>query len=381
MPSLDAASRGGGAAVRMIVERGVDPRPGATDEGGPDAGFDLVHADLFRFFPELARELGGDPEQLLKQSGVDASRVADGDSGVGYRAWVTLLEQAAAELRCADFGLRLARRQGGGHVFGSMREVMLNARTFGEGLAFMVDHSHAHSLAVRARLVRDAASRTLFSAYDLLLDRLPSRCQAIEQVMLLGHLNAVESTGGRARVREVRFRHRPLSPLKTYRRYFGCNVLFDQQEDGVVFHERDLLAPIVDADARAYETATSFIDSRFPKVSPPMHAQVRGVILQFLGTEDCNPEEVAAQLRLHLRTLHRRLRAEGKTFLEVRDEVRRDVAIYYVRETDVALSYVAQKLGYAEPSVFSRSFVRWFGLSPRRLRAQARGDRRRLSAA
>jgi AraC-like DNA-binding protein len=368
-------------AEDAIAERRVDLTSGEGNDGKAGTGFDLVHADLFRFFPELVRELGGDPDDMLRRLGVDAPLLANGGSSVGYRAWVTLLEHAAAELQCADFGLRLARRQGGGNVFGSMREVMLSARTFGEGLSFMVDHSHAHSLAVRARLVRDPDSRTLFSAYEILLDRLPSKCQAIEQVMLLGHLNAVESTGGRARVREVRFRHRQLSPLKTYRRYFGCEARFDQQEDGVVFFYRDLACPLVDADARAYAAATSRIDSTFPRVRPPMHVQVRGVILQFLGTEDCNPEEVAAQLGLHLRTLHRRLKAEGKTFLEVRDEVRRDVALYYVQQTDVALSYVAQKLGYAEPSVFSRSFVRWFGVSPRRLRTRARADRGKLAAA
>jgi AraC-like DNA-binding protein len=173
-------------------------------------------------------------------------------------------------------------------------------------------------------------------------------------------------------VREARFRHHPISPLRTYRRYFGCDVLFDQPADGVVYSAADLAAPIVDADARAYENAKTLIDSRFPPASPPLHVQVRGVILQFLGTEYCNPDEVGAELGLHRRTLHRRLRAEGRSFLDLRDEVRRDMALYYVEETDIPLADVAQKLGYAEHSVFTRSFQRWFQAPPRRMRAQSR---------
>src|SRR5206468_166083 len=107
------------------------------------------------------------------------------------------------------------------------------------------------------------------------------------------------------------------SAPKTYRRYFGCAVRFDQQEDGVVYAERDLLSPIVDADARAYERATAFIEARFPPKSPPMHAQVRGVILQLLGRDDCSNVTVAAKLNLHSRTLHRRLMAERTGFHEI----------------------------------------------------------------
>jgi AraC-like DNA-binding protein len=347
----------------------LDLPPSSPPNVRLDAGFDLIHVDVVRGFPELVRELGGDPDALLRQVGLDDGR---SDGAVSCRAWINLMELAAQALGFPDFGMRLAAQQGGGEVFGPVAQIMHNARTFGDGLEYVCRHVQAVSMAVRMRLERDPASGAVFSGYHILLDGLPHRRQAIEQVLLLGHLNAVRSTGGRARVREVRFRHQPLSPLRTYRRYYGCEVRFDQQEDGVVYHPRDLQAPIVDADARAYETAKSFIDSRFPPTRPPMHVQVRGVIQQFLGTEYCNPDEVGAELGLHRRTLHRRLRAEGHNFLEIRDAVRREVALYYVQETDTPLAHVAQKLGYAEHSVFSRTFQRWFGLSPRRMRAESR---------
>jgi AraC-like DNA-binding protein len=338
-----------------------------------DAEFELVHADTLRFFPELVRELGGDPEALLRGVGADPRVLSEGRSELGYRLWVTLLEHAAAELHCPDFGLRLAKRQGGGRVFGPMGVVMRNSKTFGEALEYVATHCHAHSLAARVRLDRDEVARSVFSSHEILLERLPNKRQAIEQLLLLGHLNALEITGGRARVREVRFRHQPLSAPRAYRRYFGCDVRFDQNEDGVVYGERDLASPIIEADVRLYEQATSFIAARFTRVTPPMHARVRAVILQLMGEEDCSNERVAAELGLHTRTLHRRLQAEGKSFEAIKDEVRRDVALSYLTESDLPLALVAQKLGYAEQSVLTRSCVRWFSASPSALRSRARG--------
>jgi AraC-like DNA-binding protein len=294
---------------------------------------------------------------------------------LGYAGWACLLEHAAAELQCKDFGMRLALRQGGGKVFGPIRAVMENSRTFGEAMEYFATHTHAHSLAARVRLDWEPASRTMFVSHEVLVERLPTKRQLMEQIMLLGHLNAVESTGGRARVREVRFRHQPLSSPKTYYHYYGCDVRFDQQEDGVVYSERDLGAPIVNADAGAYARAVSYIEARFPPASPPLHAIVRAMILQLLGDETCNNEVVAAKLNLHSRTLHRRLTAEQTSFQRIKNEVRREVALYFLEHTDVDLAYVAHKLGYSEHSVFSRSCSRWFSASP----AQVRHRRRRAA--
>jgi AraC-like DNA-binding protein len=343
---------------------------GARHDSEADPGFDRLHADLLRFFPDLVTELGGDPCALLRRVDIEPALLAKGALHIGYRAWVNLMGLAAEALGCPDFGLRLASRQGGA-VFGPMGAVMRNSRTFGDALDYFVAHSHAHSLAARVRVVRDPVAQTLLVCHDILTDRMPNGCQAMEQLLLLGHLNALETTGGRARVREARLRHRPLSPLRTYRRYFGCNVRFDQQEDGTLYSERDLLSPIVNADAGVYMAATALIDSRFPRTSPPMHAQVRGAILQYLGTDCCTNDEIAAELNLHPRTLHRRLKMEGTTFQELKDEVRRDVALYYLQRTDRDLTQIAQKLGYAEHSVFTRSCVRWFHAPPSHLRAQA----------
>jgi len=352
----------------------------AEHESEVDAEFELVHADALRFFSELVADLGGDPGALLRHVGIDPSIVSKRGSSLGYRALASLLEHAAAELKCADLGMRLATLQGGGKVFGPMGVVMRNSNTLGEALDYVVKHAHAYSLAARMRFQSDRVGRKLLVAFDVLLDRLPDKRQALEQALLLANLNAIEITGGRARVREVLFRHQPVSPPRIYRDYFGCEVRFDQKADGVVFSAQDLLCSIVDPDAQLYEIATAFIDTRFTRSMPPVHALVRGLMLQHLGSEHCTNERIAAELRLHPRTLHRRLKAEGKSFQEIKDEVRRDAALYHLQHTELPLLRIAEKLGYAESSVFSRSCLRWFGASPRQLRSRERRYLARVNA-
>lgn len=326
--------------------------------------FDTVHAQVLRFFPELVEELGGNPRALLRRTDID------GEEEATYRQAIQLLELAAAELRCPDFGLRLARMQGGGGMFGPLGLAMRNSRTFGDALTYSVQHIYAHSLAARIRLAR-LPEGGVFSAHDILLDGVPVKSQLIEQIILVGHLAAMEITGGRARVRRVHFRHQPVSPLKLYRRYFGCEVRFGENEDGVLFSTADLAAPVLDPDAQALERVTAFIDSTFPRQRPPLHAQVRGVIMQYLGSERCGNEAVAAELNLHPRTLHRRLRAEGTSFQKIKDEVRRDVMLYYLQQTRLDLTRISERLGFAEQSVMTRICNRWFDASPTSLRQQA----------
>lgn len=331
---------------------------------------DVVHARVLRFFPELVETLGGDGSALLRHAGIAQSDIANGKYTATYRQMIELLEAAAATLKCADFGMRLASLQGAG-IFGPLGLVMKTSRNFGEALDYVVKHTFAHSPAARIWLRRFAAEEMVFSGHDILLDGVARKSQAIEQLMLAGNLMAMEMTGGAVRARKVHLRHQPVSSRATYRRYFSCEVSFGQNEDGVFFSAQDLACPIIGADPDARSIAALFIDTEFARHRPPLHALVRGMVLQYLGTNECTNDKIAEELSLHPRTLHRRLAAEQTSFQKIKDEVRRDFMLYYIQKTDLDFCDVSEKLGFAEQSVMSRYCARWFAASPSALRARA----------
>lgn len=342
-----------------------------SDSSATPGPFDQLHAPLLHHYPELVRELGGDPETLLHTAQADSVSAATDRGEVCYRQFVNLLELAATELSCPDFGMRLAKKQNGVGSFGPLGLVMQGSATFGDALAYVMTHNYAHSLAARVWMERRADAQQVLMRHDILLDGLPNKAQAMEQILLLGHLAALHMTGGLARARAVRFRHLPVSGRRSYRRYFGCDVYFGCDEDGVVFSLQDLARPIIDPDRQAFEAMIDFIERQHTSRRPPAHAEVRGAILSLLPGGDASNERVARALNLHRRTLHRRLRAEGTSFQKVKDEVRRDILQYYLQRTDVDLTRISQKLGFSEQAVMSRCCQRWFDATPTQLRQGA----------
>jgi AraC-like DNA-binding protein len=94
--------------------------------------------------------------------------------------------------------------------------------------------------------------------------------------------------------------------------------------------------------------------------------------MQFLWSGDCTNERVAAELNMHSRTLHRRLKSAGTSFQQIKDEVRRDILLYYVQQTDLEFARISERLGFTEQSAMTRSCRRWLSASPTKIRSQRR---------
>ena len=77
-----------------------------------------------------------------------------------------------------------------------------------------------------------------------------------------------------------------------------------------------------------------------------------------------NSAQVADSVAMHPRTLHRKLREEGTTFTELLEETRRELSYHLVSRTGLTVTDISQTLAYGDATAFSRSFRRWFGISP-----------------
>ncbi|BDD93744.1 AraC family transcriptional regulator [Pandoraea sp. NE5] len=79
-------------------------------------------------------------------------------------------------------------------------------------------------------------------------------------------------------------------------------------------------------------------------------------------------EIVARDLHLSVRTLCRRLSAEGTTFQAIKDELRRDLAIHRLTRSADAIAAIAYDIGFDDPSAFHRAFRHWTGSTPQAYR-------------
>jgi AraC-like DNA-binding protein len=326
----------------------------------------MVRSDSLRYFGELVRAMGGDPGPLFASARIDPARVERRDQLIPYRQMIHLLEIAADALGRPDFGLRLARRQYAEGILGPLDIAMRNSPTVSAAWRFCADHVHAYSSGARITLARDDERWRI--RFGITVPRIYRQRQAAEHALLVSQLATRMFSGGRAAAREVWLTHEPLAGGDGHAEAFGCPVRFAQPCNALFFEAADFAAPVVGRDERVLELAAFFIDSRFPAPDAMIRTRVRAAIEQQLGESTCTQAEVAAALGMHPRTLQRRLRGEGENFEAIKDEVRREAAIRYLRETRLPLKTIAGKLGYSELSVLYRSCHRWFGEPPSTVR-------------
>jgi AraC-like DNA-binding protein len=94
-------------------------------------------------------------------------------------------------------------------------------------------------------------------------------------------------------------------------------------------------------------------------------------LLRADSTELRTGESLASALNVSLRTLHRRLREEGATLQELKDDIRRDLAIERLVRTSRSIKQIARDVGFHNEKSFMRAFKQWTGESPLEYRRKA----------
>lgn len=96
-----------------------------------------------------------------------------------------------------------------------------------------------------------------------------------------------------------------------------------------------------------------------------LEASVRARLRSLLPVGNPSVAEVARSLGLSERTLHRRLRAHGRSFREVLAAFREGEAERLLSSGALPLADVALRLGFSDQASWNRAFRRWKGMAPR----------------
>ena len=117
------------------------------------------------------------------------------------------------------------------------------------------------------------------------------------------------------------------------------------------------------------------VESRAAERRPPpprasaFRAEVERRLERMLASGEVGIERVARDLGYGRQTLYRRLKAEGITYEQLLDGLRRRLAMGFMRE-GLSVKDAAYRLGFSDPAAFSRAFKRWTGTSPSDMRTR-----------
>ena len=79
--------------------------------------------------------------------------------------------------------------------------------------------------------------------------------------------------------------------------------------------------------------------------------------------------DAARALNIAPRTLMRRLEADGTSFQEIKDGLRRDIAIRNLQDGRKSIEEISQDVGFSSTANFHRAFRKWTGATPSSFRS------------
>ncbi len=329
----------------------------------------LIRSEALRGYPELVRELNGDPQVLLAKQGLSGDLINQFGAMISYRSFIALLEDSAEQLQCDDFGLRFSKCQD----FSVLGPIALAAQQ-GENLAQVLQRvmqfMHAYSPGILIHLNDLPDTNRLLFSLEISLAPLPECRQTMELNLGLSYQIIVFLSEGRSKPYGVHFPHDKGAAMHAYRGVFSCQVNFQQAVGGLEINRQDLLLPVRRQDERLGELAYEYLQKHFSSDELQLKGKVRALIKPLLMANQCTNKAVALALGTHVRSLHRRLAQEGTSFVKIKDSVRQEMAKQYLVQPGLSLGQIAILLGYAEQSAFSRSCQLWFSMGPRDYRKQ-----------
>ena len=143
----------------------------------------------------------------------------------------------------------------------------------------------------------------------------------------------------------------------------------------ICFSHETLALPLVTEDRYLLETLQPVCDEAAKERHTPvgtLRASVENEVQKLLPHGKAKRPNVAKTVGLSERTLTRKLADEGASYEQVVDQLRRSLALQYIKEQGVSLSQIAWLLGYEGSTSFNHAFRRWTGRSP----SEARNEKR-----
>ncbi len=334
-----------------------------------------VHPTYARLLCMLLRGLGGDMELALAEAGLDWEQLATEEQMLDFSA-VQLLAQAALVSSGRPWlGIELGQMA---HIsaHGALGTAVVASRDLRQALATVARFSSLRNDLLRFELDEQQMGAVL--RVHECADLGATRGFVLDTVFGTA-LRLMETVVGH-RLRGLRV-ELPLTEPAWREQYERCveggALAFGAPRLGFHLSPAMLNLPCITSIARAFEAAREDCERELALTASgigPWSQRLRQLLLLRRSPQPYPTAlALAADCHVSVRTLIRRLRAEGSSYQALLDSVRQEQALWQLRHTQNSVEEIAAQLGFEDTSNFSRTVRRWFGQTPSGLRERLRG--------
>lgn len=307
-----------------------------------------------------AERQGYEINDLLTQAGIapellhtDKTRV----SVIQYaQLWIVLADAMNDEF----FGMDHHPMRRGSYTF--LSKSVLQAADLGKALSHILQFLN---------LVLDDFSSTHFVqenyAYIVIKDsRQPKRMFCYATYLMLIHGMMCWLCGQRVILNRIQLKCAAPLDDSDYRMRFCDDIQYHADENYIQF-DASYLKIAIKQDKKSWH---QFIQHtpynllvRFKNPNALSH-QIRKHFSQMPASEWAELPELAQLFNMSEATMQRRLKQEGINFQQLKNEIRRDLAINLLEQTALSLQDISEQLNFHDASAFHRAFKKWTGVSP-----------------
>jgi AraC-like DNA-binding protein len=150
---------------------------------------------------------------------------------------------------------------------------------------------------------------------------------------------------------------------RAFSEFYHAPIEYGSTDHALVFDASELYKIIPGRNRKQFEILVAVLERAREEQLGSLRVDLKSMLRQLISTGSLSQKRVAMAFNLKERTFVRHLEQAGICFSALVDEVRFETSRSLLR-TDIKLIEIAAVLGYAEASVFTRSFKRWSGETP-----------------
>lgn len=324
----------------------------------------------------FAVQRGADRAALMARAGLRPTDLEDPDDRLPFETYISLMR--ATQDLCADPALALHFGEAVDLAEMSIVGLIMNASaTMGDAFAQMQRFGR---LTLETEGLSDGPRFELVSRNGQLWmvdtradpNAFPELTEAAFARLVCGPRRFLPEP----HVLEVHVTHPAPAWSAEYDRIFQCPVTFSSSWNAMRLDPRIATWPVALQPRYVFGVLTRLADGLLQDLEDQktFSGRVEAVLLPLLHTGAVSADAVARALGFSRQTLFRKLKAEGATYEQVLDALRRRMALRYLTGARVSVNETAYLVGFSEPAAFSRAFKRWTGKSPREVQvARAAG--------